>query len=107
MENQPYHVRTGTAILNYNEKLLKVRNTLNSWKYRRLTLIGEIALFKSLVVFQLVYNLSPVSKNANAIKEVNKLFYSFLWNGKGDKIKRNRLFQQISESYFNGLRSTG
>ena len=27
--------------------------------------------------------------NANAIKEVNKLFYSFLWNGKGDRIKRN------------------
>ena len=27
--------------------------------------------------------------NANAIKEVNKPFYSFPWNGKGDKIKRN------------------
>ena len=27
--------------------------------------------------------------NANAIKEVNKLFYSFLWNGKGDRIERN------------------
>ena len=30
-----------TTTLNYNEKLLKVRNTLNSWKYRRLTLIGK------------------------------------------------------------------
>ena len=27
--------------------------------------------------------------NAKVIKEVNKLFFSFLWNGKGDKIKRD------------------
>ena len=27
--------------------------------------------------------------NEKAIEEVNKLFYSYLWNGKGDKIKRN------------------
>ena len=33
-----------TATLNYNEKLLKVRNTLNSWKYRRLSLIGKKVL---------------------------------------------------------------
>lgn len=33
-----------TTTLNYNEKLLKVRNTLNSWKYRRLTLIGKKVL---------------------------------------------------------------
>ena len=33
--------------------------------------------------------LSPLRTNAKAIKEVNKLFYCFLWNEKGDKIKRN------------------
>ena len=33
-----------TTTLTYNEKLLKVRNTLNSWKYRRLTLIGKKVL---------------------------------------------------------------
>ena len=79
--------RTGsfTATLNYNEKLEKFRNTLNSWKYRTITLIGEIAVLKSLVVSLLVYILSPMCINANAIKEVNKLFYSFVWNGKGDK----------------------
>ena len=33
-----------TTTLNYNEKLLKVRNTLNSWKHRRLNLIGKKVL---------------------------------------------------------------
>ena len=26
------------------------------------------------------------------VKEVNKLFFTFLWNGKGNKIKRNTIF---------------
>ena len=28
-----------------------------------------------------------------AKKETNNLFYDFLWNGKGDKIKRNIMIQ--------------
>ena len=70
-----------TATLNYNQKLDKVR------KYRRLILIGKITVLKSLVASQLVYVLSPLQTNEKVIKEVNKLFYSFLWNGKGNKIK--------------------
>ena len=37
-----------TANLNYNEKLEKVRTTLSSSKYSRLTLIGKIVVLKSL-----------------------------------------------------------
>ena len=73
-----------TATLNYNEKLDKVRNILSCWKYRRLTLTGKITVLKSLVASQLVYALSPLQTNEKVIKEVNKLFYSLLWNGKGD-----------------------
>ena len=69
-----------TATLNYNEKLDKVRNVLSCWKYRRLTLVGKITVLKSLVASQLVYVLSPLHTNVKIIKEVNKLFFSFLWN---------------------------
>ena len=75
-----------TATLNYNEKLDKVQNVLSCWQYHRLTLIGKITVRESLVASQLVYVLSPLLTNVKLIKEVNKLFYSFLWNGKGDKI---------------------
>ena len=78
-------------MLNYKERLAKVRNVLNCWKYRRLTLIGRITVLKSLATSQLVYVLSPLllRTDVNAIKEAKKLFYTFLWNGKGDKIKRD------------------
>ena len=85
-----------TATLNYNEKLDKVRNVLSCWKYRRLTLTGKIIVPKSLVASQLVYVLSPLHTNAKVIKEVNKLFFSFLWNGKGDKIKRDIIINDYS-----------
>ena len=104
-----------TATLNYNEKLDKIRNILSSWKYRRLTLIGKIAVLKSLVASQLVYVLSPLRTNAKAIKEVNKLFFSFLWNDKGDKIKRDIMINDYSngglkmldiESFSKSLKAT-
>ena len=49
----------------------------------KLTMIGKIAVVKSLV-----YVLSPLRTNVKAIKKVSKLFYSFLWK-KG--IKSNEM----------------
>ena len=80
-----------TSNLNKKDTIenLKIKNVLSCWEYRRLTLIGKIRVLKSLVASQLVYVLSSLHTNAKVIKEINKLFYSFLWNGKGDKIKRD------------------
>ena len=50
---------------------------------------GKIAVLKTLVASQLVYVLSPFPSNAGVIKDVNRVFYAFLWNGKEDKIKRD------------------
>ena len=43
----------------------------------------------SLAASQLVYVLSPLKTNQIATTEINQLIQNFLWNGKGDKIKRN------------------
>ena len=86
-----------TVSLNYKEKLEKVQNILSCWKLRRQTLIGKITVLKSLVASQLIYILTPLCTNVHIIKEVNKLFYKFIWNGKGDKIKRNILINDYSD----------
>ena len=49
-----------------------------------------------MVASQLVYVLSPLRTNAKAIKQVNKLFLSFPWNDKGDKIKRDIMINDYS-----------
>ena len=84
-----------SASLNYNEKLEKVKEILRCWKYRRLTLLGKITVIKSLVVSQLVYLLSRLRSNYKVLNEINDLLYTFLWNGKGDKIKRKLMINDF------------
>ena len=86
-----------SACLNYNEKIEKIRKILSCWKYRRLTLLGRITVLKSLAASQLVYLLFPMPSNYHAINEINTLFYQFLWNGKGEKIKRKIMINDYCE----------
>ena len=74
--------------INYREKVENLKNVLNSWQLRRLTLLGKIAVIKSLAASQMVYVLSSLSTCQDTLREVNNLLYDFLWGGKGDKIKR-------------------
>ena len=83
--------------INYEEKLEKVKNCLNNWQLRRLTLLGKIAVIKSLAASQLVYVLASLVTNQKAIAEINSLFYDFLWSGRGDKIKRSTIINDYSE----------
>ena len=78
-----------TIEANYNEKLTKVRNSLSCWELRRLPLLGKTTVLKCLIASQLVYILSPLPTNHKVIGEINNIFFNFLWDGKGDKIKRD------------------
>ena len=86
---------------NYADKLTKVSNSLGCWELRRLSLLGKLTVLKSLIVSRLVYILSPLPTNQRVLEEINTLFFNFLWNGKGDKIKRNTMISDYSEG---GLR---
>ena len=46
--------------LNYQERKGKIINILNSWQFRRLTLLGKITVIKSLAASQLVYIMSSL-----------------------------------------------
>ena len=74
-------------ILKLQRKIEKIRSILECWKFRRLTLLWKTAVLKSLVASQLVYIFSPLQTDHEAIKEINTIFFKFLWNDKGDKIK--------------------
>ena len=83
------------------EKLEKIKNVLNNWQFRRLTLLGKITVIKSLPVSQLLYVLSSLETCVEVIDEVNILLYNFLWDSKGDKVKRTTM---INDSEQGGLK---
>ena len=86
-----------TLNLNYIEKADKIRNVLSCWNYRRLTLIGKIQVIKSLAASQLTYILTPLATNPKIVREINDMFYCFLWNNKSDKIKRTVLINDYNK----------
>lgn len=76
-----------------------MRNCLGCWTLQRLSLIGKITVLKSLVASQVIHLLSLLQINSQIIiKQINDLFFDFLWNSKGHKIKRNI----ITQIYGNG-----
>ena len=73
-----------------------IRNTINMWKWRGLTLLGRIQLVKSFIFPKVLSKASLITVTDDFINEVNSLMYSFIWKG-NDKIKRAALINEIED----------
>ena len=76
---------------NFIEKIEKIRSILDNWSARRLTLLGKITIIKFLAISQIVYILSSLPTLPDILKTINSILYDFLWDGKGNKIKRTTM----------------
>ena len=81
---------------NFDSRYAEMNNTLSKWKKRGLTLIGKIKILKTYVMSKIIYLLSNISLPIKFIKDVEKLMFSFLWNGP-DKISRATMFADYTE----------
>ena len=69
------------------------------WKHRYLTPIGKICVIKTLALSKLNHILLSVpAPGKHLLKELEILFYKFIWDDKPDKIKRSA----VSKHYYNG-----
>ena len=84
--------------LNYKVKLKQIEGTLNCWRSRNLSIIGKICVVKSLLLPQLLFLFSvlPIKIPNSFFKQLNKLFYKFIWNGGNDRVKRKCLCNDYS-----------
>ena len=89
-ENDHYH-------LNYKQKILNLKNLLNTWKGRALTLKGKITVINNLALPPLLYIASVIHTPESVIKEVKELIVDFIWDGKRPKIAYDVLIQEIGD----------
>ena len=82
---------------NFIEKIEKIRSILDNWSARRLTLLGKITIIKTLAVSKIVYILSSLPTPPDILKTINSILYDFLWDGKGDKIKRTTMINNYGK----------
>ena len=88
--------------LNFKKKIKEITGVLKSWQHRKLSLLGKITVIKTLALSKLVHlftslpNLPPFM-----LEKLNKMFFSFIWDGKPEKIKRNTLIADYLEGGLN------
>ena len=80
--------------LNLEAKIKQFEIVLKQWQHRKLTLLGKITVIKTFALPKLIYALSSLPNPPRTmINYIEKQMYSFLWNGKPDKVKRSSLIQ--------------
>jgi hypothetical protein len=83
--------------LNYQKRILNLRNTLNRWKCRRLSLKGKITVINNLALPPLLYVASVIHTPDIVISEVKKCIRDFIWDGKPAKIAYDVIIQPIEK----------
>jgi hypothetical protein len=71
---------------NFEKRLHNLKNLLNIWKQRKLSLKGKITIINSLALSSLIYVSSVIDTPQKVINEVDKIIVDFLWNGGTAKI---------------------
>jgi len=86
------------TLQNLSNAVMKIKQVLKDWTYRNLSLLGKITVIKSLALPILVHPLSVLQHpSSESLKEIENIFFNFLWNGKRDRIKRDVLINDFSE----------
>jgi len=82
---------------NFAPKVKLIKTMLNIWKQRNLSLKGKITVLNSLAASQLVYISSTIETPEIILKEIEKIFFDFLWNSKVSKIAKSTIIQNIED----------
>ena len=86
---------------NFFSKIRKMKTKLNIWQTRDLSLYGRSMLAKTVGVSQLIYAASMLTVPEPVIQKTQAELFAFLWRNKKDKIKRQIIYQPISDGGLN------
>jgi hypothetical protein len=82
---------------NFYPRLQTMRDTLNIWFSRNLSLNGKVTILKSLALPKIQYAASCLPITPDIIQDTEKILSNFLWNTKRPKVKKNVIIQSIED----------
>ena len=80
---------------NLRKRIDKMKNLLNMWRQRSLTLYGKILIIKTFALSQILYAMSVLNIPDNYMKEIDEIIYEFLWSCKQHKVKKRVIIQSL------------
>ena len=88
--------------LNYEIKMKEIKSLIDKWSKRNLTPLGRITVVKTIVLSKLVHLFSCLpSPGKLFVNELQRKLFTFVWQGKPDRIARDMLVQDYKDG---GLR---
>ena len=96
--NHGYHIPEHEV---WMEKIKKMKNCIQIWKSRDLTLKGKILIIKTFLLSQINYELemNPIPKQI--VKEIDKILWNFLWDGKQPLVNKQTMCLDIENGGMN------
>ena len=89
-DNMNIHVE-----MNLLPKIEIMKNTLNIWKQRNLTIKGKITVINSLAISLFVYPATLMTFPKCKMKEIEQIFYDFLWRKGKHKVAKHVIESKI------------
>ena len=90
--NHGYHIPEQEI---WMDKIKKMKNCIQIWKSRDLTLKGKILIIKTFLVSQINYELEMNSIPKNIVKDIDKILWDFLWHGKQPLVNKQTMYLDI------------
>ena len=83
---------------NLKHKIIGLKKDIQQWSRRHITLLGKVTVIKSLLLSKLVHVfLSLPTPSENDIRQIETMFFRFLWDDKPDRVKRSKMIQQYNK----------
>ena len=76
---------------NFLDKIEKLKQVLNMWGARNLSLIGKILAVKSVGISNLIYSMTNMSCDIKTIVNVQQVLNKFVWGNKPSKVKHSSM----------------
>ena len=82
---------------NFKDKIIKIKNLLNMWKCRQLSIKGKITIIRSQALPIILYPASILFTPTDFVEKVDKIFFDFIWPNKKHHVKKKVLIQNIED----------
>ena len=81
--------------INFDEKLIQIKNVLNMWKSRQISIKGRITVLRSQVLPIILYTASMLYTPERVMRDIEELFFDFIWPNKKHHVRKKILMQGI------------
>jgi hypothetical protein len=88
---------------NILDKIECMGNQLNRWRCRDLSIHGRSLVAKAFGFSQIIYSLQTCKIEIEDLKRIERMYFSFLWKGKPERIKRSKLKNTADQGGINAM----